>query len=90
MQELVGGKNTIGRKAAVFKKPHKATFDLNSAFSADLKIFVLSYSDSYRSVFSVSELPYVRIYMCTHTYIYVGERKNSPNFEKIIKIFVQV
>ena len=26
MQELVGGKNTIGRTAAVLKKPHKATF----------------------------------------------------------------
>ena len=24
--ELVGGKNTIGRKAAVLKKPYKATF----------------------------------------------------------------
>ena len=23
---LLGGKNTIGRTAAVFKKPHKATF----------------------------------------------------------------
>ena len=26
--ELVEGKNTIGRKAAVFKKPHKATFNI--------------------------------------------------------------
>ena len=26
MRELVGGKNTIGRTAAVLKKPHKATF----------------------------------------------------------------
>ena len=28
MRELVGGKNTIGRTAAVLKKPHKATFNL--------------------------------------------------------------
>ena len=26
MREFVGGKNTICRKAAVLKKPHKATF----------------------------------------------------------------
>jgi len=26
MQELVGGKNTIGQTVAVLKKPHKATF----------------------------------------------------------------
>ena len=26
MRELVGGKNTRGRTAAVLKKPHKATF----------------------------------------------------------------
>ena len=26
MRELVGGKNTIGRTAAVLKKPHKAKF----------------------------------------------------------------
>jgi len=26
MRELVGGKNTIGRTAAVLKKPHKTTF----------------------------------------------------------------
>jgi len=26
MRELVGGKNTVGRMAAVLKKPHKATF----------------------------------------------------------------
>jgi len=26
MRELVGGKSTIGRTAAVLKKPHKATF----------------------------------------------------------------
>jgi len=28
MGELVGGKNTIGRTAAVLKKHHKATFNL--------------------------------------------------------------
>jgi len=28
MRELVGGKNTIGRTAAVLIKPHKATFNL--------------------------------------------------------------
>ena len=28
MRELVGGKNTIGRTAAVLKKPHKAIFNL--------------------------------------------------------------
>ena len=28
MQELVGGKNTIGRTAAMLKKLHKATFNL--------------------------------------------------------------
>ena len=28
MRELVGGKNTIGRTAAVLKKPHKVTFNL--------------------------------------------------------------
>ena len=27
MRELVGGKNKIGRKAAVLKRPHKATFN---------------------------------------------------------------
>ena len=28
MRELVGGKNTIGRTAAMLKKLHKATFNL--------------------------------------------------------------
>jgi len=28
MRELVEGKNTIGRKAAVLKKPFKATFNI--------------------------------------------------------------
>ena len=28
MRELVEGKNTIGRTAAVLKKPYKATFNL--------------------------------------------------------------
>ena len=28
MRELDGGKNTIGRMAAVLKKPHKATFNI--------------------------------------------------------------
>ena len=28
MREFVGGKNTVGRMAAVLKKPHKATFNL--------------------------------------------------------------
>jgi len=28
MQELVEGKNTIGRTATVLKKPYKATFNL--------------------------------------------------------------
>ena len=28
MRELVGGKNTIGRTAAVLKKPYEATFNL--------------------------------------------------------------
>ena len=32
MQELVGGKNTIGRTAAVLKKPHKATFTFTFTF----------------------------------------------------------
>jgi len=29
MREFVGGKNTIGRTAAVLKKSYKATFNLN-------------------------------------------------------------
>jgi len=30
MRELVEGKNTIGRTAAVLKKPYKATFNLST------------------------------------------------------------
>jgi len=37
MRELVGGKNTIGRTAAVLKKPHKATFNL-FFFTVDFEI----------------------------------------------------
>ena len=33
MQELVGGKNTIGQMAAVLKKPHKATFLVSIYFA---------------------------------------------------------
>ena len=33
MRELVGSKNTIGRTAAVFKKPHKAIFKLSTNLS---------------------------------------------------------
>jgi len=32
MRELVVGKNTIGRTAAVLKKPHKATFTFTFTF----------------------------------------------------------
>jgi len=33
MREIVGSKNTIGRRAAVLKKPHKATFNLLNLFN---------------------------------------------------------
>ena len=37
MRELVGGKNTIGRTAAVLKKPHKATFTFTFTYDARSK-----------------------------------------------------
>ena len=45
MQELVGGKNTIGRMAAVLKKPQKATVLVK--YSID--ITVLTYSQNTNS-----------------------------------------
>ena len=38
MRELVGGKNTIGRTAAVLKKPHKATFNLLTFYQFTFKV----------------------------------------------------
>ena len=37
MRELVGGKNTIGRTAAVVKKPQKATFTFTFTFVMYIK-----------------------------------------------------
>jgi len=39
MRELVEGKNTIGRTAAVLKKPYKATFNLFFLLSINITAF---------------------------------------------------
>ena len=41
MRELVGGKNTVGRTAAVLKKPQKGTFNL--FFNMNIKVAVIFY-----------------------------------------------
>ena len=47
MRELVGCKNTIGRTAAVLKKPHKANFNLFFLERRTLKTYIYSSINKY-------------------------------------------
>ena len=57
MRELVRGKNTIGRTAAVLKKPHKATFlTLRSPFNVMGSHYVLHCSVNGYCIIKLSEM----------------------------------
>ena len=43
MRELVGDKNTVGRTAAVLKKPHKATFTFCLYLVVTVAVHVTNY-----------------------------------------------